>query len=420
MAADGTPKTLTQSIEQSPRHGSYAVMYVALCLALSLASVRPANAEDALSAGATADAGATASADAGAESFYRVGDDGEIMFTQALSWEADPYALRYAVTVRDASGKTMVERSIEGNRLEFSLGPGTYEYNIVTYNLLDQAETESGWQAFTVIKAEIPSLEDVTPAFIYMDALDGRITLVGSRLVEGGAAYLVDANGRKDRAIELSREGDTAITVTFEDEAFRPGTYDMVVVNPGGIEDSLERSVKILFQRPVDILASAGYAPISFVADAWFTETWPNLLNPLGAAADLDVFFLKQGWGFLGTGLNASGFFLSGGNANATIKSSYLLAGADALYKYRFTRAVHGVARVGGGVAWSHHRFVYGDLPGPETSSSDPYVSIGAAAQYFLPKKMFVEGGAAWIAILENGHVAQGIRPTLKFGYQVF
>lgn len=356
----------------------------------------------------------------GAESYYKVGEDGEIAFSQVLSWEADPYALRYAVTVRDAFGKIKIDQTTEGNRVEFSLGPGTYEYNIVTYNLLDQAETESGWQAFTVIKAEIPSLEDVTPAYVYMDALDGKITLVGSRLVEGGEIFLADGTGRRDRAIELSREGDSTVTVTFEDEAFRPGTYDIVVVNPGGIEDSLAKSVKILFQRPVDLLASIGYAPISFVADKWFTETWPNPFNPLGAAFDLDAFFSKHGWGFLGAGLSASAFGLTGGNANATITSSFFLAGANAIYKYRFTRALHGVARVGGGVAWSHHRFDYGDLAGPEADSSDPYATVGVSAQCFLPKKMFVEGGVSWLAIMANGHVAQGIRPTVKFGYQVF
>ncbi len=352
--------------------------------------------------------------------FHTIGDNGEISFTQSLDWDADPYALGYEICVRDGAGIEIFREFTEQSHVDFRLTPGEYEYNIVTKNLLDQAEAESGWQRLIVIKAEIPSLEDVSPSFIFMDSLDGRVTLSGKNLMEGAEIFLVDKTGRKDRAIELARADTSEITVTFDDKAFRSGTFGMLIVNPGGIEDSIDDAVRILFQRPVDILVSAGYAPMAFFADDWFMENWPEPFQKLGAIATMDVFFIKKYWGFLGAGISGSGIYLNGGTDTATLTSTYFLYGASLLYKYRFSRTLHGVARVGGGLALSDHEFTYGDVTGISESSTDPFAGIGISAQYYFKGKFFLEGGADWVAIMGNGHTVQGIRPCLKFGYQVF
>lgn len=397
---------------------SRSLRLLALCAVLCAAAVRLAPAQD--TDELNGQSGGVPDGQNAAGCFYAVGDNGEIIFTQILEWEADPYALRFEVIIRDAEGTELFRDFTQESRVAFSLGPGQYEYDIITRNLLDQAEVESGWQKLSVIEAKIPVLDDASPSSIYLDSLNGQIVLTGESLVEGASFFLVDETGKKDPATEVARNGDTEVTIAIDDRTIRTGTFDVLAVNPGGIEDRLEESVKILFQRPFDILASIGYAPMVFFADDWFMENWSSPFHGLGGITELDAFLIKRSWGYLGVGINASAFYMEGGTDTATISSLYFLAGVNALYKYRFSRVLHGVARVGGGIAMSSHDFDYDGFEGPSATSTDPFMTLGISGQYIFPNKMFVEGGIDWIAIMHYGHTIQGVRPSLRFGYHLF
>jgi hypothetical protein len=111
---------------------------------------------------------------------------------------------------------------------------------------------------------------------------------------------------------------------------------------------------------------------------------------------------------------------MSGGPTEAAFTSDFLLVGANVLYKTRFSRQVHGVARIGGGLARSYHSFDYEGFSGPETTSYDPFARVGVALQAFLPCKLYGELGLDVSCLFLLNHTALGLTPKLCVGYQIF
>ncbi len=354
--------------------------------------------------------------------FHDLGPDGEPVFTQVLHWEADPNALEYEVVVRDGSGEELLRERTSAARQEARLVPGFYEYKIVTFNLLGKAEAETGWLPLEVIRAEQPSIVSISPKVIYMDALDGRVAISGSKLQPGGRISLngIGLGGKNFAGNEVSRRGAEEALVAFPDEAYQPGLYSITVENPGGLSASLPDALRIRFQRPVDLLVSVGYSPFLDLYDEWLTANWPGIFNPLGLDAGLDLFFVKASWGFVGLEAAAQARRMTGGEANAVITSDYLLAGLSALYKYRFTRRVHALLRLGGGLALSRHGFDYDGFAGPKLESADPFARAGFAVQLFTTFKLFAELGLDWSSVFLLSHQDGGITPSLRVGYLVY
>jgi hypothetical protein len=352
--------------------------------------------------------------------FYSLDPSGAPVFTQVLHWEADPNALEYRITLKSADGEQLLDSRTSETSLDVHLQPGGYSYKIVTYNLLGKPEAETDWIDMRVIKAEQPAPSSSSPSTIYMDALDGRVTILGQKLVADGAVALVGKNGARFVGKVSERKGDQEIVVTFPDEAYQPGDYSIYIENPGGLNASLDDALKIRFQRPVDLLVSSGYSPFVPLYDDWFVENWSSTFNPIGADAQLELFFVKQRWGFVGIEAVAQWRRMYGGEENATLTSDFVLAGANLLYKYRFARQLHGLARIGGGVSWSYHSFDYDGFAGPTTDSYDPYAQAGIALQAFLPFKLYGEIGADCACVFLLNHYALGIAPRFSVGYQLY
>jgi len=352
--------------------------------------------------------------------FYTLDSGGEPVFTQVLRWEADPDALEYRIILKAASGEQLLDERTSEPAREVHLAPGSYEYKILTYNLLGKIEAESDWLAFDIVEAEQPVVASVSPKIIDMDALDGRVTIIGQKLVDGVIVSLVDKHGERFVGKVIGRKGDTEIVALFPDKAYQIGTFSIGAENPGGLSSSLDDSLRIRFQRPVDFLASVGFSPFVSISDAWFKDNWTSTFNPLGASAQLELFFIKQRWGLVGIELGTQWRRLYGGEKTAKLTSDFLLAGADLVYKYRFTRRLHGLARLGGGLARSYHSFEYDDYAGPTATSYDPYAQAGIALQAFLPNKLFGEIGADYSCLFLLGHTATGVAPRISIGYQIY
>ena len=353
--------------------------------------------------------------------YFTPGADGQPVFTQVLRWAADQNALRYQVLVRDSTGAEILNRRGTEAEERLHLAPGSYTYKIVTYNLLGKAEAETGWIGFTVIRAEQPKLSGVSPSAIYMDSSDGRVVLTGDKLLPGGVVFLVPLNGKPPSAGRVvERKDDKEIVVLFPDKAYEPGDYSLSFADPGGLSATLDRALRIRFQRPVDLLVFLGYAPYISLGDPWAVGAWPGAFKPLGFEAGIDLYFVKQRWGFLGLGLEAQWRRMYGGASGAALTSDFALMGMDFLYKYRFSRQLHGIARLGGGLAWSRHGFDYEGSGGPTASSYDPFAQGGLAFQAFLPYKLYGEIGVDCSCIFLIGNYALGITPRLGLGYQIY
>lgn len=121
---------------------------------------------------------------------YVIDKQGNPVYSQELSWVGDPYALEYEVTVFDSTGEELVRTREEGTSLILNLSPGEYTYNIVTFNLLEQAESETGLQSLQILRAEMPEISGVSPGFIFMDSFNALVTIQGKRLEEGSRIVL--------------------------------------------------------------------------------------------------------------------------------------------------------------------------------------------------------------------------------------
>lgn len=175
-----------------------------------------------------------------------------------------------------------------------------------------------------------------------------------------------------------------------------------------------------MYQRPVDILVSAGYSPIVVINDSWVKANWNESPYWLGANASLSIYFLKKSWGYLGLGVDITAHRLTGGIEMAKITSDYLLPGLNVLYKYRLNQMFHLLARAGAGVYISNQSFDYEGDQGPEDIFSGMSAQGGLAVQVFLPYKMHIEIGADWVQLFAGENSAGLIRPALKVGYQLF
>lgn len=202
-------------------------------------------------AGGGAGGGAWAE-DAQPNYYYSLDAQGRPVFTQVLRWSSDENALEYELVVRKAGpagaegGDSEVLRTRTSEaKAEVRLEVGDYQYMITTFNLLGRAEAETGWLPMRVLKAEIPSISQVSPSKILMDEhADRRVTVSGSRLVSGCKVLL--AQGQTTlQGTELRRDGDESLVVLFPDEAYLGGEYALEVENPGGLRAVLDGKLSI-------------------------------------------------------------------------------------------------------------------------------------------------------------------------------
>jgi hypothetical protein len=356
-----------------------------------------------------------------ADYFYSISNEGNPVFTQVLRWEADENALDYELVVRQSGegGTEEVHEKVDEAKAEIQLAAGSYEYKVIYYNLLGKPEQETAWIPLRIIKAEMPVIAQVSPAVIYMDDLDDRITLKGQKLVDGCKVFLLSGQ-TSYQGTEVLRQGEESLVLTFPDKAYQAGEFDIKVVNPGGLMALSAKALRIRFQRPVDVLVSVGYLPEFYLYDDWVKSTWPDPLYPLGVEASLELFFVKQRWAFVGAELDEQYRHMAGGQSSALLSSDYLLSGLDAVFAYRMTRRAHLLARLGGGLAKSWHSFDYQGAAGPSTTSLDPFVQAGLTAQFFLPSKVFFEPGATWTQVFLKSDAMGSIAPSLRVGYQLF
>lgn len=350
---------------------------------------------------------------------YSVDADGNVSYSQFLTWTGDPNALKYRVTVETADGSPVTESDTQTTRVELRLTPGTYRYRIATYNVLGKKEFETEWVTVGVIEAIEPTVADVSPNTLYIDDLKGKLTVRGKKI--GDECVVTLRAGALSRTFQgriLERSGDGELVVSFPDDAYNPGTYDLTVENPGGLSSTLKNAVTIRYQKPVDFHVGVSYAPFMPLHDAWFKDVWPDPVNPLSAGAEFDALFVKRRWGLAGVSLEGFYRAMAGGIPESTLSSQFMIAGASAVAKYRFTRKFFGVARLGAGYSRSFHAFDYEGFEGPKASSADPFARAGIGVQYALPSKAYLTAGVDWTCVFFIGHQAGGVAPRLGVGYQ--
>jgi hypothetical protein len=196
-------------------------------------------------------------------------------FVQRFSWKPEEYASFYEVVIqrRESSGNwTTIFSDFTGDDfIEVSLPPGPYRYHVRAYDLIEKPVGNPEWVSFEVLPALMPVLEGFSPRSFPLDgaAAEGAVltlTVRGRNLAETAEFRLVRKSPAPSADIlPLERRGGASgqeAVLVFGGGQLSPGTYELVVVNPGGLSGSLG-TLRIYLPEPMPRFAvSLGYKPL--------------------------------------------------------------------------------------------------------------------------------------------------------------
>jgi len=164
---------------------------------------------------------------------------GETVFKQRLVWDEEEYVLYYEITIQVLSGRQYREYHVEKTRdnfIEISLNPGTYRYSVTPFDLLERRCESSDWEEFTINTAFQPEIIKISPEYFYMDQNKYRVLIIlGNNIFDDSEIYLRNEENELF-PIEKVVTNNSSAKLTFNDDALIPGTYEIYIKNPGGLE----------------------------------------------------------------------------------------------------------------------------------------------------------------------------------------
>lgn len=344
---------------------------------------------------------------------------------QDFVWAAVDGALRYELVVADDRGVERERWSTEAPRWTTHLPPGTYRYRVVVYNLLDEPEVSTPWQPLRVARAEVPQVQTLDPATVYLESPPYRFRVVGQDLQPGATFTLTplddpDASGAPPVAEghEIAREGTTAVVIEVPGTALAFGRYRVTVQNPGGIRRESPVVLQVKFDRPFDVFVSAGYAGVVNLYDGWVADTYPQTVFPWGAVARVQVDFWKASKFRFGVEAEAVGWLQTGGTSLASLESRFLQASVNLSSTVLWDKQFRWLFRLGGGEVLNDNQFFYGSYPGTSWASADVHVAASAGLAWTFAPRWFVEADVQWSHVFNNGYTTGTLKPLVLSGYQ--
>jgi hypothetical protein len=343
---------------------------------------------------------------------------------QDFAWAPVDGALRYELEVADDHGLERQRWSTEVPRWTTHLPPGTYQYRVVVYNLLDEPEVSTPWQGIRVARAEVPEVQTLDPATVYLESPPYRFRVVGRDLQPGATFTLTPLDdpdsGEPPVSVgqEVAREGTTAVVIEVPGQALSFGRYRVTVRNPGGIRRDSPVVLQVKFDRPFDVLISAGYAGVFNLYDDWVTDTYPQKVFPWGAVARVQVDFWKASKVRFGAEAEAVGWLQTGGTDLATLQSRFLQAGVNLSTTVLWDKAFRWLFRLGGGGLLNDNKFSYGSYTGTSWASADIHVTASAGLAWTFAPRWFAEADLQWSHVFNNGYATGTLKPLVLTGYQ--
>jgi hypothetical protein len=338
---------------------------------------------------------------------YRLDADGKIR--QRIAWtraNAYFYEIEIEKIAPGAIWELVHKERTEQTFLELSLPPGMYRYRILNYNVLGRVGAVSEWTGIRVFVAKEPAAESYSPAAYFVDSLAGEfaLTLTGRDLAEEAKIHLA---AKKDGAkpvqpLSITYSADeSSVQAVFPAEGLALGAYDIVITNPGGMEQTMG-GFSVGFSRPLDINVSLGYAPVLPLYGYLF-DTYGASFYPLGFYGRVSVVPIKRLWGWIGVELSPYyGNLKTTGDAY-TVTGHLISVYADALFQKwmrGYTLALN--LRLGAGIsAISNIKFSHRDgSQSEETGTLLTGLNAGASVQWFVRKDWFVEAGAEYVQLI--------------------
>ena len=373
----------------------------------------------------------------GKPSFRLSDSDSGKLFFQRLSWEAAEFAFTYTVYLERK--REALDTFIEVLRnevpaanafLDISVPPGEYRFRVQSKNILGMLDSETEWDYFSIIEALYPNIVDFQPSAFYFDRPGARIlTLSGENLLPEAEIFLVnlvltDESGEQLilRPSEIVRNqlGENARLV-FNEEDLLAGKYEIVVINPGGLEIRTGGFV-IAMAKPFDVNVAIGYSP----AIALFGRTdffLDRVFIPLSFSARASYVPFKLSFGYIGFELTADWSFLTSERDQKKTQAHLVTVNANALFQYWLYKkklALNSRAGVGITGIFNHH-FIYTDTgkKSPDSYNTMAFsLSLGASVQWLFFRQLFIEGGAD-LVFITHPEIPMGlVRIGVYVGYQ--
>jgi len=222
--------------------------------------------------------------------YYVDKSSGAPVFKQRLVWDKEEYALNYEVIIEIFSGRYSKYYSeiTEKTFIEISLRPGRYRYSVIPYDLLGRRcdSSESEWEEFTVNAAFQPEIIKIVPEFFYMDQNQNRVLLIsGNNIFDDSIIYL--RNEANDLVpINKIVTNNSGVRLTFDDDTLIPGTYELYIKNPGGL-DAVFGGFFVGYQKKLETYIKIGYQPVIPLSGE-LEELFGSKLYPLGVTFRLE------------------------------------------------------------------------------------------------------------------------------------
>jgi hypothetical protein len=268
-----------------------------------------------------------------------------------------------------------------------------------------------------------PELSGFSPAGFYLDEdIVWDISLNGENLTEQAEIYLRLQGPDTDRIVPAqyipSPQGGSGRLV-FDMAQLTPGTYDVYVKNPGGL-DTARGPFRIAYRKPVDFNVSLNYAPLIPLYGA-LNDFFDAPVFPLAAAARISLVPFKRVWGYLGVELVPFWTALSVKGEGYEAMAQYMGVQVNLLYqRWLSNRIMAFNFRLGGGTVFLddlHFEFSSGTSESLRTLM--PSAGAGASFMWFVDKPFFLEVGAEYLHFFSVDNPSPGyLRPIIGGGYQ--
>ncbi len=350
--------------------------------------------------------------DGGEKNYYISKDENNnIKFVQKLSWNKIQDIKNYRITIEreiDGAWNEILVKDLLENKIEVSLEPGLYRFQVSVINLFDKLEKSSDWQRFEVLKALQPKIDGMQSDSLFLNSkkADGIFLIEGENLSQATVFTMEKKDSEPPKILRgkiLSVEPDgSRAQVQFDMEEIDEGKYEIYAQNPGGLSViSKTISIKKKKDRSWRLLASAGYTlPFTFY-DGTLDHYTVNKFYPISACGKITLMAFHSKICDIGFGAAANYSLLTADTKSYKFIGNLLTVGGTiTLQKYiipqKLCLDVHALAGVGMIFGGSFENKFTGQKS-PALNSAAIAFGGGLGIQCHFGKRLYAEGSVDFI-----------------------
>jgi hypothetical protein len=277
-------------------------------------------------------------------------------FIQRLSWYPEKYASLYEICIEETpssgSYREVLRTTTTESHIDVSLPPGLYRYRIQAYDLFEKPAGDPPWIPLEILPALRPELSGVNPDTFTKKDNSFSAAFWGRNIPEGARVVLKNRKTGAERSGVLYAGPDGGSGRVVFSPLPQKGTYDLVIINPGGLRDSF--GPVSVFPEKGNHYFSAGYKPmVSLYGE--LNEMLDAKFHPLGFGGRFWTLPFNAGNFRLGFEAAADYHFLfsdySSGGLDYRVTGHFAGLALHAVVRKQFSERLSARFHAGGGIA---------------------------------------------------------------------